>query len=82
MTGRRFVSWRVRAVHALLGYVGLGLLISLTQNLLGFVTGNLSGLVWTGTIKGTATVMFWWVLMPALTWPYDVWWTVYHKAVN
>jgi len=82
MTKRRLVSLRVRAVHVLLCYLGLGLVISLTQNVLGLLTGNLSGFVWTGTIKGNATLMFWWVLMPALTWPVDVWWTVYHKVLH
>jgi len=82
MTKRRLVPSRVRAAHVFLGYLGLGLLISLTQNMLGLLTGNLSGFVWTGTIKGNAALMSWWVLMPALTWPQDVWWTVYHKVLH
>jgi hypothetical protein len=82
MTKRRLVSWRVRVAHILLCYVGVGLLISLAQNLLGLFSGNLSAFLWTGTIKGNGTLMFWWALMPALTWPQDVWWTVYHKVLH
>lgn len=80
--GDKPVPWRLGAVHVLLGYATLGLLISVTQNVVGLFTGNLSAFVWTGSIKDNVILMFWWVLVPALTWPLDLWWTVYYKVLN
>jgi hypothetical protein len=31
-------------------------------------------------VVGNATLLFWWFLVPAVTWPVDLYWTVYHTT--
>jgi hypothetical protein len=30
-------------------------------------------------VKNNAILLFWWFFIPALTWPIDLYWTLYHK---
>jgi hypothetical protein len=67
--------------RTLLAYAVIGLCFSVTQNLVGLVTGHLTAFVWTGSITDNAVLLFWWVVVPALTWPLDLWWAIYHKVL-
>jgi hypothetical protein len=69
-------------LRTLLAYVVIGLCLSVTQNLVGLFTGHLTAFVWTGSITDNAVLLFWWVVVPALTWPLDLWWAIYHKVLS
>ena len=56
----------------IIAYLAFGLSLSAAQNLGGAVSGHLSAFVWTGSIVGNATLLFWWFLVPAVTWPVDL----------
>jgi hypothetical protein len=66
--------WRVWSHHRNLAFE---LSLSVAQNLWGAVSGHRSAFVWTGSVVGTATLLFWWFLVPAVTWPVDLYWTVW-----
>jgi len=60
-------------------YLGIGFSISFAENVWGAATGGLSAFVWTSSLKTNAVLLFWWFIIPALTWPIDLYWTRYHK---
>jgi hypothetical protein len=61
--------------HLAIGYLCIGFAISLYQNL----SGELSAFAWTGSIKGTALLLFWWFIVPTFIWPWDLFWGVFHR---
>jgi len=61
--------------QATIGYLCIGFSISMYQN----ISGALTALAWTGTIKGNITLLFWWLIVPALIWPWDLFWTLFHR---
>ena len=34
----------------------------------------------TGSLKDDALLLFWWFIVPALIWPYDLYLAIYHKV--
>ncbi len=32
------------------------------------------------SLAGNAKLLWWWLILPALTWPADLYWTVYHAV--
>jgi hypothetical protein len=68
-------------LRMLLAYVVIGLSLSVTQNLVGLLIGHLTAFAWTGSIRDSAVLLFWWVIVPALTWPLDLWWAIYHRVL-
>ena len=70
--------WRSTARWILVGYLAIGLAISLAQNLWGALTDGLTAFSWTGSLAGNVVLVIWWFLWPALTWPVDVYWSLYH----
>ena len=56
------------------GYLVVGFIISLCQN----IFGSLTVFTWTGSIAGNLILFFWWFLVPALIWPWDLFWSVFH----
>jgi hypothetical protein len=60
-------------------YLVVGFGISFIQNLWGLFLGGPTAFVWRGSLKETIILLFWWFIYPALTWPVDLFWTIYHK---
>jgi len=60
-------------------YFTIGLFISFVQNLIGLISGNLTCFVWSGSLRNQILLIFWWLIVPALMWPYDLFWAIYHK---
>ncbi|OGI63721.1 hypothetical protein A2914_00910 [Candidatus Nomurabacteria bacterium RIFCSPLOWO2_01_FULL_41_21] len=60
-------------------YLGIGLVISLVLEIKGLFISGPSAFIWTGSLSGNIITFFWWFVVPALTWPYDLFWTVYHS---
>jgi hypothetical protein len=60
--------------------LGIGFATSCAENLWGATIGGVSAFVWTGSPKGNAILLFWWFIVPAITWPYDFYWAFYHKV--
>jgi hypothetical protein len=73
-------SWRRLVLRSITIYLGIGFSISFVENLWGTATGGLTAFGWTGSLKGNAILLFWWFVYPALTWPYDLYWTLYWKV--
>ena len=71
--------WRYTARWILLGYFAVGFALSLAQNLWGVLAGGLTAFAWTGSLVGNVVLLIWWFLWPALTWPVDLYWSVYHQ---
>ncbi len=71
--------WFRRFKRLIAVYLIVGFAISLIQNLWGLFWGGLTAFVWTGSLKETIALLFWWFIYPALTWPVDLFWTIYHK---
>jgi len=46
----------------------------------GATTGGVCAFVWTGSLKGNSILLFWWFIVPAITWLYDFYWAFYHKV--
>jgi hypothetical protein len=72
-------SWRRRILQFIAIYLSIGFLISFGENLWGAAAGGLSAFVWTGSLEDNAVLLFWWFIIPAITWPIDLYWTLYHK---
>jgi hypothetical protein len=72
---RRHFVFRVVAI-----YIGIGLCISFAENLWGAATGGLSAFVWAGSLKSNALLLFWWFIVPAMIWPYNLGWALYWKV--
>jgi hypothetical protein len=75
-------SWRRSALRFIAIYLGIGFSISFVENFWGAATGNLSAFVWTGSWKNNAILLFWWFIVPAIMWPIDVYWALYHKLLS
>lgn len=61
-------------------YLILGAIISVTENVWGADAGGPTALVWTGSLADNARLLWWWLIVPALTWPLDLYWAVYHSV--
>ena len=61
--------------HFATAYLSTGLGISLYQNLF----GELTAFAWTGSVKGNLLLLFWWLIVPAFLWPWDVFWGLFHR---
>ena len=57
-----------------IGYLCGGFGILLYQN----IFGELTAFAWTGSIKGNVLLLFWWFIVPALIWPWDLFWGLFH----
>ena len=64
--------------RAVVAYLSIGLLLSGAENIWALCTGGPTAFVWTGSVQDNAVLLFYWFLLPALTWPIDVYWTLYH----
>ena len=71
--------WRRRLRGFAAGYLAVGLAISLVQNLWARAAGEPTAFAWTGSLGGNALLFFWWFLVPALIWPWDLFWAVWHR---
>lgn len=76
MTG---TPWRRRLTRGALIYLAIGFAISITQNLWARAAGEPTSFAWVGSWHDQAVLLFWWFLVPALTWPVDLYWTLYHR---
>lgn len=72
-------GWRRFALQFIAIYLSVGFFLSLGTNVLAAATGGPSALIWTGSFKGNAVLLFWWFVIPAITWPIDLYWALYHK---
>jgi len=54
--------WR----RLVLAYLIIGAIISLAQNVWGSVAGGPTALVWTGSLAGTAELLWWWLFAPVI----------------
>jgi hypothetical protein len=61
--------------QATIGYLGIGFSISIYQN----IFGALTAFAWTGSIKDNIILLFWWFIVPALMWPWDLFWALFHR---
>jgi len=73
-------SWRRVVFRFISIYLGIGFLISSADNLWGLATGNLTAFAWTGSLRFNAILFFWLFIVPAIIWPYDLYWTLYWKV--
>jgi hypothetical protein len=73
--------WRRTSGRVLLVYLSIGLFLSCAQNVQGLVTGDPTAFAWTGSLRDNIIILFWWFLVPIVTWPIDVFWTTYHLIV-
>lgn len=71
--------WRRRLARGVLLYLAIGFAISIAQNLWARAAGEPTAFAWTGSWSDQALLLFWWFLVPALTWPVDLYWTLYHR---
>jgi len=55
-------------------YLCIGFAISLYQN----IFGELTAFAWTGSIDGNVILLFWWFIVPAIIWPWDLFWSLFH----
>ena len=65
----------VSAKQLTIGYLCIGVVISLYQNLF----GELTAFVWPGSIKESVLLLFWWFVVPSVIWPWDMFWGLYHR---
>ncbi len=61
-----------------LAYLTMGAVISVAENVWGGVAGGPTAFAWTGSLAGNAKLLWWWLILPALTWPVGSYWTMYH----
>ncbi|OLA98146.1 MAG: hypothetical protein AUH19_01430 [Verrucomicrobia bacterium 13_2_20CM_55_10] len=74
--------WQRLVLRFIAIYLGIGFSISFLENFSAAATGGLSAFVWTGSLKGNAVLLFWWFIIPAITWPVDVSWALYHWLLS
>ncbi len=74
-------SWRRVVTRLGLAYLAIGFSISVFQNAWAAIRGGPSAFVWAGSLEGTLILFFWWFLVPALAWPYELFWAIYHRLV-
>jgi hypothetical protein len=58
-----------------IGYLCIGFAISFYQNLF----GELTAFAWTGSVKENLVLLFWWFIVPAFIWPWDLFWALFHS---
>ncbi len=63
----------------ILSYLVVGVVISTGQNLWGAIASGPTAFAWTGSLAGNFTLLWWWLVVPAVTWPLDLYWTLYHR---
>jgi len=73
MSKSMFSSLTVRRLA--IGYLCIGLAISLYHN----IFGELTAFAWTGSFEGNLLLLFWWFIVPALIWPWDLFWGLFHR---
>lgn len=73
MLDRKRKAYQILAV-----YLIIGIFISTVQNIHGYLSGEPTALAWTGAIKGNLILIFWWFIVPAVIWPIDIYWSIYH----
>jgi predicted membrane protein len=56
------------------GYLSIGFAISIYQNLF----GELTAFAWAGSVQGNLLLLFWWLILPASIWPWDLFWGLLH----
>jgi hypothetical protein len=49
------------------------------QNLWARAAGKPTAFVWAGSWGDQTVLLVWWFLVPALIWPVDLYWTLYHR---
>jgi hypothetical protein len=74
-------SWRRGVTYLVLIYLAIGFLVSFVENIWGVIKGGPSAFIWTGSLAENAILLFWWFIIPALTWPIDLYWMIYHKVL-
>jgi len=57
-----------------IAYLCIGFTIALYQN----IFGELTVFAWTGSLTGNLILLFWWLIVPALIWPWDLFWALFH----
>jgi hypothetical protein len=80
MTGAMGKGWRRFVLRFIAIYLGIGFSISFAENVWGAAKGGLSAFVWTGSLKGNAVLLFWWFIIPAIIWPYDLYRALHWKV--
>jgi hypothetical protein len=58
-----------------IGYLGIGFVVSVIQN----IFGELTAFAWTGSVEGNLILLFWWFIVPIFVWPWDLLWAVFHR---
>jgi hypothetical protein len=71
--------WRRRLTRGVLIYLAIGVAISTAQNLWARTAGEPTVFVWAGSLRNQVVLLIWWYLVPVLTWPVDLFWTLYHS---
>lgn len=71
--------WRRRLARGMLIYLAIGFALSTAQNIWGRAAGEPTAFIWAGSWRDQTLLLFWWFLVPALTWPVDIYWTLYHR---
>lgn len=74
-------GWKRWLLRLCLAYLVVGFAFSAAQNAWAALRGGPSAFVWAGSWKGTLLLLFWWFVMPALIWPYELFWVVYHRLM-
>jgi hypothetical protein len=72
--------WRRRLVRGAVGYLAIGFALSFVLNLRGVWAGEPTAFVWTGSVAGNLTLFFWWFLVPALLWPWYLFYLLIHRS--
>ncbi len=77
------IKFRTRIIffRGLLIYMLIGFLLSLSQNINGYYSDKLTVFAWTGSVYGNMIILFWWLIVPTIFWPVDIFWLIYHKAI-
>jgi len=74
------MSRRGKLLRRLLGgYLAVGFVLSFVQNLWARFAGEPTAFAWAGSLSGTVLLLFWWLVVPALIWPWNLYWTAYHR---
>lgn len=72
---------KILILRGILFYLMIGFLLSLFQNIIGYYSGGPTVFAWTGSIEGNLILLFWWLIVPTIIWPIDIFWGIYHKII-
>ena len=61
-----------RANLIVIGYLVVGVIISIAQNLVAAQRGEPTAFAWAGSLLGQCVLLFWWLIVPALSWPFEL----------